>query len=383
MSEAETFERVLAALHEAALDPARWPGASGLIDEAIGTYGSTLTLGDGDTEAGYRIYSLQTRFRGERRPDLERLYCSTYYPVDERVPRLRRAPLGRLLHLPDLYTEAELKSSAAYNALRTHGRSGNGIDVRLAGPGGSRVLWEITDPVGGDGWSSAQLETIRRLLPHVRHFLGVQRTLAGAGALGATLAELLDATGAGIVQLDARGQIVAANDRALSLLRAGDRLRDKSGVLVARAPRDNAELQGLLARALPLLGVQRAGGAMLVGRSGAVPPLVLHVHPVGRQEADVGGWPVAALVLVVNPVGGAGVDPDVVAAALGLTGMESRVSVLLEQGLSVRAIAAATGRRESTIRSHLKRIFARHGLSRQAELVRLVRSLAGAPGDGR
>ena len=57
MTEAETFERVLAALHEAALDAARWPGASGLIDEALGTYGSTLTLGDGDTEAGYRIYT--------------------------------------------------------------------------------------------------------------------------------------------------------------------------------------------------------------------------------------------------------------------------------------------------------------------------------------
>ena len=38
-----------------------------------------------------------------------------------------------------------------------------------------------------------------------------------------------------------------------------------------------------------------------------------------------------------------------------------------------------TGRGESTIRSHVKHMFARHGLSRQAELVRLVLSLAGAP----
>ena len=36
-SKLNAFERILAALHEAALDPARWPGASALIDEALGT----------------------------------------------------------------------------------------------------------------------------------------------------------------------------------------------------------------------------------------------------------------------------------------------------------------------------------------------------------
>ena len=55
------------------------------------------------------------------------------------------------------------------------------------------------------------------------------------------------------------------------------------------------------------------------------------------------------------------------------------MAVLLAQGKSVGEIAAAMGRKESTIRTHVKHMFAKHGLSRQAELVRLVRSLAGAP----
>ena len=53
--------------------------------------------------------------------------------------------------------------------------------------------------------------------------------------------------------------------------------------------------------------------------------------------------------------------------------------MLLARGMSVPEIAAATGRKESTIRSHVKHAFARHGLTRQAELVRLVRSLAATP----
>ena len=66
-------------------------------------------------------------------------------------------------------------------------------------------------------------------------------------------------------------------------------------------------------------------------------------------------------------------------AGLDLAGMQSRVAVLLAQGMSVPEVAAEAGRKESTIRSYVKHAFARHGLRRQAELVRLVRSLAGIP----
>ena len=40
MSEEDAFERILASLHEAALDPVRWPSTAALIDEALGTHGN-------------------------------------------------------------------------------------------------------------------------------------------------------------------------------------------------------------------------------------------------------------------------------------------------------------------------------------------------------
>ena len=378
-SELNAFERILASLHEAALDPARWPNASALIDEALGTHGSTLACGDGESEEGYRIHFMWTCLRGERRRDLERLWLETLYPLDERMPRLRRLPFNRLFHVADLYTEEERKTSEAYNALRTLAHAGNAIDVRLHGTHGSRIAWQVNDPVDGEGWSSAQRDRIRRLLPHIRQTVRVQQTLARAGALDATLEEMLDRNGLGIVQLDTRGRIVAANDRARDVLRVGDGLLDDDGFLFACAPRDNDDLQALLSLALPPLGAQGAGGSTFVRRPGALPPLVLHVSPVGRREAEFPVGQVAALVLVVDPAHEAPVDPAVVAAILDLTGMESRVAVLLAQGMSVRQIATTTGRKESTIRSHVKHIFAKHGLSRQAQLVQLVRSLAGAP----
>ena len=148
--------------------------------------------------------------------------------------RIRRAPFGRLFRTSDFYTEEELKTSAAYDLLRNLGNAGNAINVRLDGPDGSRIFWEVNDPVGGKDWSSAQLGTIRRLMPHIRHFVHVQQTLSSAGALGTTLTDLLDATGVGVIQLNARGRIVEANDRARDLLRSGDTLYDEGGCLLAR-----------------------------------------------------------------------------------------------------------------------------------------------------
>ena len=378
MSEREAFERILASLHEASLDRERWSTATGLINDALRTHGSCMVFGDGTLDEDVQIYFAWCIMRGQRHRELERAYFEEYYRRDERVPRLRNLPEGRLFHNTQLYTEEERKTSTAYNELLARHHGANAINVRLDGPNGTRIVWVVNDPVDGDGWSSFQLDSIRRLLPHIRQTVRVQQALAGAGALGASLASLLDTTGLGILQLDGRGRIVAANDRARGVVRSGDGLFDEHGFLHALTAEDDAELQGLLRRALPPFGAQGAGGSTRVRRPTA-PPLVLHVNPVGPPQTDARVWPVAALVLVIDPTSQTRIEPAVAAAALGLTGMESRVAVLLAEGKSVREVAAAMGRGESTIRTHLKHMFTKHRLTRQADLVRLVRSLAGVP----
>ena len=121
---------------------------------------------------------------------------------------------------------------------------------------------------------------------------------------------------------------------------------------------------------------------MTVRRLATSQPLVLHVNPLDQRQADCRSWPVAALVLVVDPRSDTRIDPDLVAESLGLTPMESRVAVMMAEGKAVHEIAAATGRKESTIRWHVRHIFAKHGITRQAELVRLVLSMTGVPDAG-
>ena len=74
-------------------------------------------------------------------------------------------------------------------------------------------------------------------------------------------------------------------------------------------------------------------------------------------------------------------DPKLVASALSLTKTEGQVAVALAMGRTVSEIAERKGRKESTVRFHVRQTYAKLGLSRQADLIRLVLSLGDETGD--
>ena len=102
MSRRDALDRILQSLHAAAFGDARWPAASGLIDEAIGAHGSFLAVGDGATQNN--LFLARMCSRGQRLRELEREYYRVYYPIDERLPRIRDLPDSRLTHVPSLPT---------------------------------------------------------------------------------------------------------------------------------------------------------------------------------------------------------------------------------------------------------------------------------------
>ena len=280
------------------------------------------------------------------------------------------------MHFKDLLTAEELKTSRTYNELFLRGKYQNGLNVLLDGPGGSRMTWGLGDPVASDGWGSSQIAMVRRLIPHVRHFIHVRQALVRAQAGDTIVTALLDNPRIGVLHLDRRGRILAVNDRARRLLRRGEGVSDEAGVLQARAPDNQARLARVVAEALPTSSAVPVSGSMLLGRAPGVPPLVVHVKPVGVPPPDYGARPVAALVLLVEPGHHPRVDPAVVARTLGLTPAESQVAVWLADGQHVRDIARTTGLTENAIYWHLKQIYQKLPISRQVDLVRLVLSIA-------
>ena len=64
MSERDKFDHILASLHEATLDDARWPETSGLIDEVLGAEGNSLVFGEGNPDEGIQIFYAGLYYHG-------------------------------------------------------------------------------------------------------------------------------------------------------------------------------------------------------------------------------------------------------------------------------------------------------------------------------
>ena len=192
---------------------------------------------------------------------------------------------------------------------------------------------------------------------------------APAKELLESLAETLDTTGSAIVWLDFRQRVVKSTESAQHVLREAGVSYEINQPMVVQNKREDHEFQQILQHALQPAGATAASGFAIVTRHDGRPPLMLRVTPVSSGGNELSESRIAALVMILDPQYGIEIEPDIVQRALNLTRAEAEVAVYLAQGKTVLQIAQSTNRLESTIRSHVKRILAKRGRSRQMDLV--------------
>ena len=379
MSQQGTFRRIISSLNEAMLNDTHWPQASRLIDEVCGSKGNALFFGKASSNTHVEIYLTKCCYRGDSRPDQMHEYLKHYHAADEHVPRMRRLPHGKIVPIAEQFTEEERKRSRCYNEAYSRYDMQNALEVRLDEPGSAHIALGIADPVDSIGWSTSRVEMIARLLPHIRQYVRVHSALAEADALGASMMKLLDNTRAGIIQLDRRGLIVNMNDKAAESIRKNDGLSCRANSLIAVQPTDQSKLSELLARALPRYEEQARSGSMVIRQSSLLPMLALHVIPVSGQDECFRSLRIAALILLMDPMDGVSIDPNLVEELLGLSPKEARIAVMLAEGQTLRQIAVMTGRGYNTLRYQLHLIFTKLGISRQVELIQIIHALSELP----
>jgi DNA-binding CsgD family transcriptional regulator len=219
---------------------------------------------------------------------------------------------------------------------------------------------------------------MRLIVPHIRRAVLIGRMFDLKAAEAATFADTLDGLSAGMCLVDAEGRIVHANVAGHAILAAGDMLSVVSGRLVAYDAQVNRTLEEVFAaagRGDAALGVK--GIAIpLIGKSGE--RYVAHALPLtsgARRNAGVAYTAAAALFIrqaaLVIPS-----PPEVIGRTFNLTPMELRVLLAIVEVGGVPQVAAALGVADSTIKTHLGRLFEKTGAKRQADLVKLVAGYA-------
>src|SRR5208337_3644578 len=101
------------------------------------------------------------------------------------------------------------------------------------------------------------------------------------------------------------------------------------------------------------------------------PPMVVHLIPMRRGALDI--FSGALALIVITPVCPGEIPTATLLRGLfDLTAAEARVAREIATGNTIRNIASQTAKSEETIRTQLKAVFAKTGVSRQAELSSLL-----------
>jgi DNA-binding CsgD family transcriptional regulator/PAS domain-containing protein len=216
---------------------------------------------------------------------------------------------------------------------------------------------------------------MRLVVPHIRRAVLVSRAIDLKAAEAATFADTLDRISAGVCFVAADGRIIHANEPGAALLGAGEGLATVGGRLVARdAAVDRALRAAFAAAEQGDLALGGQGVALAQVSPDGSRRLLLHVLPLTRGTRRVAGVPYAAVAAVfIRRVGLELPAPqEVIARTFGLTPTELRVLLAVVEVGGVPDVAVTLGIAETTVKTHLARLFSKTGTGRQAELVKLV-----------
>ncbi len=359
-------------IYDAALNPGLWPEVLRRISGFVGGTASALVSHD--------VAARTNRFHfiwGDD-PDYSRSYCETYGRLNPLVPSLMMMKVG------EVWSVSRMMPMNGFHQTRFYQEW-----VRPQGQGDN--IWSLVERSGtvvttlntviDAAHSPASDESKRRLallVPHVRRAVAIGNVVEMNRIEADALGDAVDAIGAAVCLVGGDGVLLRENARARDLIRVGLLLRCEGGVLSAAGAEARHELQRAIERA--------AKGDRVLGPRGAAIPLadcdgvryVAHVLPLtsgARRRAGRSTGATAALFIhkaeinVEFPI-------EAVAHQFALSPAELRVLVAVLEVGPPAEIAPVLGLSEATVRTHLRRLYAKTGTSRQAELIKLVAGYA-------
>ena len=286
---------------------------------------------------------------------------------------------GEILLLEDVAPREGLERDDFYlEVMKPYGIA-QALGMYVAEPGGIECNLGLIAHSESFRFTPRHKALMAALRGHVRIalelFSRIQRDESQIGVLTSTLDRLTIAT----FILDGRGRVLRMNKAAEAKIERGETFRLADRHLAVGGRTDSRKFERIVKDAL-LTRIENTGTAGLVRAFRCADPanegLGILVRAIERERAAPIDASPGAIVYATDPAPGATFE-QLIAALFDLSPSEASLAALLTQGFSLTEAAEELGLTESTVRSYSKRIFAKVGVSRQTELVRLIlRSVA-------
>jgi DNA-binding CsgD family transcriptional regulator len=355
MITSELIEQV----YEAAAVPEHWPS---VLDEIAGLNGSIggLLFVSNDVFAGWTASAAM-------RPIFQDFIDSGWINRNPRPARaIERNRMGFVDDF-DLFTAAEMDADPTYQYMRSKNVGWcSGTTVTL--PSGDTLVFSWERHYHDGPFDRTTVRALDPLRPHLARAaliagrLGLERARAATEALGMI--------GLPAAVLSRGQQAVITNDLFTRLV--PQLFQDRRERLMLTDGNADALLKSALDRVKA--GISNGQNSFPARDAGGAPHIV-HLLPIARSARDI--FTAASSVVVVTTIAAATTPPAAIIQALfDLSPAEARIAARIVSGETIDEIAAGSGTAVATVRSQLRSVFGKTGVSRQAELIALLKGVA-------
>jgi DNA-binding CsgD family transcriptional regulator len=367
MKDDQGLTQLIGDIYDAALDSSRWASVLGQIARFAGGQAAGLLSKDSVSKSG------SVHYQSGVDPYYVRLYSETYWQFDP-VAGLPDCDVEQILSIPDLVPYDEFRVGRFY---REWAQPQGWVDAANAVLEKSATSCAYLSILRDEASGMVDEEMRRRLhliVPHVRRAVRTGKVIDLRQAQTATFVDMLDGLSPAIFLLDAEGQIVHGNAAGRSVLDKAEVLRAVHNRLTAIDPQVDQALHAAFLAAGKNDAENGGKGSALPMKDRAGERYVAHVLPLTASEKRrTGAAPTAVAALFVRKAElEAEPSSEVIGKTYKLTPTELRVLREIVNVGGVRQVAGNLGVADTTIKTHLGRLFEKTGVSRQADLVKLV-----------
>lgn len=361
-------ERLMEQLYEGVLTDEGWSEALRTVSEVTRSPQASVIVYDEQSQA---VAISETFGMPE---ETLRAYNEHYNLLDEARPLVKSiAPGGWYFDRRDL-GERAMQRSAFYQDFFLHHDIASTLCNRLLTEGSVGAYLSLQRSPGQPNFDDREIAGFTRFIPHVQRAVRIRTHLRRLADRAGLASMALDRLRVPLLVLDEQRRILLANAEAEALLQRSPNLQVRHGCLHAQGLRAG-QLEQLLHTACGQTGPAIADGALIVDAWGR-PTLQLLVLPLPVRLQTFNRWArPLALALLQDPNQPQTVQQHLLQQLYGLTPAESRIAQALGQGDTLGQAAQRLGVSLGTVRTQVKAVFAKTGIHRQADLVRLLSAL--------
>jgi DNA-binding CsgD family transcriptional regulator len=238
-------------------------------------------------------------------------------------------------------------------------------------------------------FSSADIAWCQLLIPHLSRALGLLHRLDGLRVQNQSLLAAFDRLDYGACLLDAAGRVLHMNPSTAIVLKRGDGLLlDEQGCLLGLGDRKNSaarreRLKDWLANQVPAADLipssaTHFSNAFIQTRSDPSKRYALQCALLPNSFEGLGHSTARLVVFITDPDAVQLPSHERLTALYGFTPSQARVAQALSGGSSHKEIASVMNVSSSTIASHVREVYAKVNVNRQADLMRHILALGKA-----